>query len=166
MSEFAQAYTGLQLTVNGFGYVGALAGFEPPLIKETTEDHRGGRIAPVKMFTGYEAVEAKIKLNKDDVNMAIVRAVVGRDVVMTVRATTDERGKSGLIRWDVYGRIIMSESGEIKAGDKVDLTYTVSVEKFVKTLDGVPAEAFDVATGELKFSTTDVLADIKSKLGL
>jgi hypothetical protein len=33
-------------------------------------------------------------------------------------------------------------------------------------IDGVPAEAFDIATGELKFGTTEILADVKAQIGL
>lgn len=166
MSDREQAYTGLSMTVNGFGFLGSLVGFEPPEIKEQVEDYRGSRAAPIKMMVGYEGVEAKFKLSRDDAHVAGLRAIVGRDVVFTVRATADEKGKKIATRWDVYGRIYSSETAEVKAGSIVDKTYSVTVEKFVKSIDGVPVEAFDIEIGELKFGTTDILAEVKAQVGL
>ncbi len=166
MSDREQAYKGLSLTVNGFGFLGSLTAFEPPEIKEMTEDYRGGRAAPTKMMTGYEGVESKFKLSRDDANVAGLRAIVGRDVVMTVRASADEKGKTIETQWAIYGRIYSSETAEIKAGAIVDKTYSVSVEKFLKSIGGIPVEGFDIATGELKFGTTDILADVKAQVGL
>jgi len=166
MSDTEQAYVGLSLTANGFGYAGSLVSFEPPQISESTEDYRGGRIAPRKMMTGYEAVESKFKLSREDANISVLRAIIGTDVVLTVRAALDEKGKSVAVQWIIYGRIYKSESSEIKAGSVVDKTYTITVEKFVKAIDSIPAEAFDIATGELKFGTTDILANVKAQIGL
>jgi|GEM_PF-4661929 len=56
MADYAQAYTGLSITVNGFGFLGSLTNFEPPEIKEHTEEYRGGNAAPVKMMVGYDCV--------------------------------------------------------------------------------------------------------------
>lgn len=166
MSDREQAYKGLSLTVNGFGFLGSLTAFEAPEVNEMTEGYRGGRAAPTKMMLGYEEVESKFKLSRDDANIAALRAIVGRDVVMTVRASTDEKGKTITTRWDVYGRIYGVETAEIKAGSIIDKTYNITVEKFLKSIDGIPVEGFDIATGELKFGTTDILADVKSQIGL
>lgn len=166
MSDREQAYVGLSLTADGFGFIGSLVSFEPPEIKEQVEDYRGGRIAPTKMMLGYEAVEAKIKLSRDDVSIPQLRAVIGSDTVMTVRAAVNERGTNVNVHWIIFGRIYNAESGEIKAGTAVDKTYTVTVEKFIKVIDGVPAEAFDIATGQLKFGLTDILEDVKRQIGL
>lgn len=166
MADREQAYKGLSMTVNGFGFLGALAEFEPPEVKEMTESYRGGRAAPTKVMVGYEEVESKFKLSRDDANVAALRAIVGRDVAMTVRASADEKGKTIETRWDLFGRIHSVETATIKAGAMVDKAYNVTVEKFVKSIDGVPVEAFDLAIGELKFGTTDILADVKAQIGL
>jgi len=166
MADYAQAYTGLSITVNGFGFLGSLTNFEPPEIKEHTEEYRGGNAAPVKMMVGYEVVEAKFKLSRDDFNIAALRAIVGRDVVFTVRATADEKGQKIQTKWDVYGRIYSVESGAVESGKIVEKTYTVSVVKFLKSIDGKPAEAFDIEVGELKFGTTNVLSKVKKQIGL
>jgi len=166
MSDREQAWVGLSLTVDGFGYIASLVEFKEPVIVEKTEDYRGGRIAPIKMMTGYEAVEAEFKLSRDDLNVSAIRAVISRDVVMTVRGSVNERGKNIETKWIIYGRIIGQDSQTIKAGDTVDRNYKVAIEKFIKTIGGIPAEAFDIATGELKFSTVDVLADVKAQIGL
>lgn len=166
MSDREQAYTGLSMTVNGFGFLGSLTGFEPPEIKEMVESYRGGRAAPTKMMLGYEEVESKFKLSRDDVNIAGLRAIIGRDVAMTMRATANEKGKQIETQWAIYGRIYSAETAEVKAGSIVEKTYIVSVEKFVKAIDGIPVEAFDIAIGELKFGTTDILADVKAQVGL
>lgn len=166
MSDREQAYKGLSLTVNGFGFLGSLTEFDPPEVNEMTESYRGGRAAPTKVMVGYDEVEAKVKLSRDDFNMTALRAIVGRDVAMTVRASTDEKGKTIETRWDIYGRIYSVETATVKAGSLIDKTYNVTVEKFVKSIGGVPVEAFDLASGELKFGTTDVLADVKSQVGL
>jgi phage tail tube protein FII len=166
MSDREQAYVGLSLTVNGFGFIGSLIEFKEPVVVEQTEDYRGGRSAPTKMMLGYEPVEATFKLSRDDISIAAARAIIGRDVVMTFRGSIDERGSKIDAKWIIYGRITGQEAQTITAGSKVEKNYTVAVEKFIKTLAGVPAEAFDIATGELKFSTTDVLADVKAQIGL
>ncbi len=166
MSDREQAYTGLSLTVNGFGFVGSLIDFKEPVIVEQTEDYRGGRSAPTKMFLGYEAVESEFKLSREDVSITAVRAILGRDVVMTIRASVDERGSSVSHNWIIYGRVTGQDAQTIKAGVMVEKNYKVAVEKFVKSIDGVPVEAFDIATGELKFGTTDILANVKAQIGL
>jgi len=166
MADREQAYKGLSLTANGFGFLGSLVEFEPPEVKEMTESYRGGRAAPIKVMVGYEEVEAKFKLSRDDANIAALRAIVGRDVVMTVRASADEKGKTIETRFDIYGRIYTVETAAIKAGAMVEKTYTVAVEKFVKSIDGVPVEAFDLEIGEFKLGSTDVLADVKAQIGL
>jgi phage tail tube protein FII len=166
MSDREQAYKGLSMTVMGFGFLGSLTAFEPPEVKEMTESYRGGRAAPMKMMVGYEEVESKFKLSRDDANVAALRAIVGRDVVMTIRASADEKGKTIETHWAVYGRIYSVETAEVKAGAIVDKTYSVTVEKFLKSIDGIPVEGFDIATGELKFGSTDILADVKAQIGL
>jgi len=166
MTDREQAYIGLSLTVDGFGFVGSLLEFTEPVIVEQNEDYRGGRIAPTKRMLGYEAVEADFKLSRDDLSIATIRAVLGRDVVMTFRGSVDERGDRIAHQWIIYGRITGMDAQTIKAGDGVEKNYKVAVEKFIKTIDGVPSEAFDIAVGELKFGTTDVLADVKSQIGL
>ncbi len=165
-NDTEQAYVGLGLTVNGFGFIGSLVEFKEPVIVEQTEDYRGGRIAPTKMMLGYEAVEAEFKLSRDDANVAAVRAIIGRDAVMTVRGAVDERGKRIAHQWIIYGRVTGIDAQTIKAGAAVEKNYKVAVEKFVKTIDTVPVEAFDIATGELSFSGTEILSQIKSQLGL
>ncbi|MDG4813046.1 phage major tail tube protein [Hydrogenovibrio sp. 3SP14C1] len=161
-----QAYVGLSLTVNGFGYVGSLIEFTEPVIKATTDDYRGGRIAPTEMTTGYEKVTSDFTLSRNDVNIEAARAIIGRDVVMTARASVDERGKKIAVEWAMYGSINSEDAQTIKAGDVVNKKYYVTVEKFVKSIDGVPAAAFDISIGELKFGTTDILAEVKAQLGL
>lgn len=166
MADREQAYTGISLTVNGFGFMGALVDFEPPEINELTESYRGGRAAATKMMVGYEEVEAKFKLSRDDIDVSALRAIVGRDVALTLRASTNEKGRSLSTRWDIFGRIYKTETSTVSAGAIIDKAYSITVEKFVKSIDGMPSEAFDIEIGELKFGTTDILADIKSQIGL
>ena len=162
----AQSIVGISLTVDGVGYIGSVDSFKAPEIIEKTTDYRGGLIAERKIFVGYEQPEAEFKLNREDVTLAAVRAILGRDVVLTFRATLDEKGKKIPVQWIIYGRVWSSESGDFKTGELVEKTYKVAIEKFVKTIDGKPAEAFDITQGELKLGDQSVLEQVKQQLGL
>lgn len=166
MADYPHSIAGISLTVDGVGYIGSVDSFKVPEIIEKTADYRGGLIAERKVFVGYEQPEAEFKLSREDVSMAAVRAILGRDAVLTFRATLDEKGKRIPVQWIIYGRVWSSESGDFKAGEMVEKTYKVAVEKFVKTIDGKPAEAFDIANGELKLSDQSVLEQVKQQLGL
>lgn len=166
MADFPHAIAGISLTVDGVGYIGAVESFKAPEIIEKTTDYRGGLIAERKVFVGYEPPEAEFKLNREDVTLAAVRAILGRDVVLTFRATLDEKGKKIPVQWIIYGRVWSAESNDIKAGEMVEKTYKVAIEKFVKTIDGKPAEAFDIANGELKLSDQSVLEQVRQQLGI
>ena len=54
----------------------------------------------------------------------------------------------------------------MEAGKVVEKTYKVAVEKYLKTINGKPAEAFDIAQGELKLGDANVLEEIKKSLGV
>ena len=161
-----QAIIGVSLTVNGMGYIGSVTSFKVPEIVEKTEEYRGGLSAPRKIFVGYEPVEAEFKLSREDVALSVARAIIGRDAVMTFRAVLDERGQRIPVKWTIYGRIYSAESGDVEAGKMVEKTYKVAVEKYLKTINGKPAEAFDIAQGELKLGDANVLEEIKKSLGV
>ncbi len=166
MADFPHAIAGISLTVDGVGYIGSVDSFKAPEIIEKTTDYRGGLASERKIFVGYEQPEAEFKLNREDVTLAAVRAILGRDVVLTFRATLDEKGKKIPVQWIIYGRVWSAETNDFKAGEMVEKTYKVAIEKFVKTIDGKPAEAFDIANGELKLGDQSVLEQVKQQLGL
>ena len=166
MADFPHAIVGISLTVDGVGFIGSVDSFKAPEIVEKTTDYRGGLSADRKVFVGYEQVEAEFKLNREDVQLALVRGLLGQDAVLTFRASLDEKGKRIPVQWIIYGRVWSTESNDVKPGEMVEKTYKVAVEKFVKTIDGKPAEAFDIANGELKLSDQSVLEQVKQQLGL
>ncbi|WP_294948314.1 phage major tail tube protein [Sulfurivirga sp.] len=166
MADFPHAVIGISLTVEGVGYIGSVDAFKAPEIVEKTTDYRGGLVAGRNVFVGYEPPEAEFRLNREDVTLAAARAIVGRDVVLTFRATLDEKGRRIPVQWIIYGRVWSTESNDVKPGEMVEKTYKVAVEKFVKTIGGKPAEAFDIANGELKLSDHSVLEQVRQQLGL
>jgi hypothetical protein len=157
------------LFIDGKGYAGNCEEFVPPKLVSQTEDFKaGGLDAPLKIELGQEAMEAGFTLTKFDANALSMWGLgPGSEVPFVSRgATQNFDGTVTPVVIYCRGKIGEEDPGNWQPQAKATLKFTVDVSYYRRDINGKTVTEIDVPNMKRIINGVDVLAAIRSALGL
>lgn len=157
------------LFVNGRGLAGNCEEYTPPKLAEVTEDYKaGGMDASLKIPMGQEAMECAFTLTKFDPNVLGLWGVApGNYVPFVVRgALQSADGTITPVTEYTRGRIRETDAGNWQPLAKVSLKFTCDLTYYRREINGVTVTEIDVLNIIRIVNGVDVLAAIRSAIGL
>lgn len=157
---------GFTAYVDGYGFLGRLAGGALPKVKIKTEEYRdGGMDGAADLDFGQEKMEAGLTFSEYD--RGVLKAVGRRDVPITLRGSAeDESGVSEAIVANLRGLVIEADPGEWKAGEpKVEAKLNVTPDFYRLTIGGDEIYDIDVLGCVRRIGGVDQLARRRANLG-
>ena len=157
------------LFADGKGYAGQTDEYNPPELTLQTEEYRaGGMDAPVDITTGMEKLVADFTLNSHSRDMLSLFGIKeGSKTQFTVREAMESfDGTVTPVVHNMTGKIVKISSGAAKAGELPKDKYDLSLIYYKKTIGGTVVHELDVENMVRIINGNDVLADIRSALGM
>ncbi len=164
----AKVLKNFSLFVDGRGYVGKAEEVTPPKLSIKTEEFRGGGMdIPTSIDLGMEKLECQFNLVEYDPEvMKLFGLVNSEDVAVTLRGALNDDTTTSSLVITLRGKFKELDMGKFKAGDKSTLGCSVNCNYYKLTIDGTDLIEIDVDNMVRKINGNDVLADIRSALGL
>lgn len=156
------------LFVDGRGYAGRAEEVSPPKLTLKTEEFRGGGMdAPAVIDLGMEKLEASFSLVEYDPEILKQFGLVsGNSVQITLRGALVDDNTTTPMVIGLRGMFTELDMGKFKAGDKATLQCSVACRYYSLEIDGQSIAEIDVDNMVRKIDGQDVLADIRSALGM
>lgn len=156
------------LFVDGRGYAGRAEEVSPPKLTLKTEEFRGGGMdAPAVIDLGMEKLEASFSLVEYDPEILKQFGLVsGNSVQLTLRGALVDDNTTTPMVIGLRGMFTELDMGKFKAGDKATLQCSVACRYYSLEIDGQSIAEIDVDNMVRKIDGQDVLADIRSALGM
>lgn len=156
------------LFVDGRGYAGRAEEVSPPKLALKTEEFRGGGMdAPAVIDLGMEKLEASFSLVEYDSEILKQFGLVsGNSVQITLRGALVDDNTTTPMVIGLRGMFTELDMGKFKAGDKATLQCSVACRYYSLEIDGQNIVEIDVDNMVRKIDGQDVLADIRSALGM
>ena len=156
------------LFVDGRGYAGRAEEVSPPKLTLKTEEFRGGGMdAPAVIDLGMEKLEASFSLVEYDPEILKQFGLVpGNSVQITLRGALVDDSTTTPMVIGLRGMFTELDMGKFKAGDKATLQCSVACRYYSLEIDGQSIAEIDVDNMVRKIDGQDVLADIRSALGM
>lgn len=157
---------GFTVYVDGFGFLGRLAGGALPKIKIKTEEYKdGGMDGATDLDFGLEKMEATLTFAEYD--RTIMKAVGRRDIPITLRGSAeDENENSEAIVANLRGLVVEGDPGEWKAGEpKVEAKLTMTPDFYRLTIAGDEIYNIDTLASVRRIGGVDQLAQRRANLG-
>lgn len=157
---------GFTAYVDGYGFLGRLAGGALPKVKIKTDEHRdGGMDGATDLDFGLEKMEASLTFSEYDPN--ILKAVGRRDAPITLRGSAeDENGGGEAIVANLRGLVVEADPGEWKAGEpKVEAKLNMTPDFYRLTIGGEEIYEIDVLGCVRRIGGVDQLAQRRANLG-
>ena len=157
------------LSLDGIGYVGKVENAQIPALTVTTEEFRaGGMDAPIKLDMGQEAMEAEFTLASfDDDAIALWGRADTSSLALTLRgALEDADGTVKGMIINISGPVQGLEPGEMQAGQKGELSFTVNVRTLRWTQDDKVLIDIDIPNMIRIVNGVDQLAEKRTALGI
>lgn len=156
------------LFVDGRGYAGRAEEVSPPKLALKTEEFRGGGMdAPAVIDLGMEKLEASFSLVEYDPEILKQFGLVsGNSVQITLRGALVDDNTTTPMVIGLRGMFTELDMGKFKAGDKATLQCSVACRYYSLEIDGQNIVEIDVDNMVRKIDGQDVLADIRSALGM
>ena len=156
------------LFVDGRGYAGRAEEVSPPKLTLKTEEFRGGGMdAPAVIDLGMEKLEASFSLVEYDPEILKQFGLVpGNSVQITLRGALVDDSTTTPMVIGLRGMFTELDMGKFKAGDKATLQCSVACRYYSLEIDGQSIAEIDVDNMVRKIDGPDVLADIRSALGM
>lgn len=155
--------------VDGQGYAGRAEELTLPKLTVKTEEFRGGGMdTPLEMDMGTEKLEASLTLSEYSADaLALWGVVTGATVPFTFRGAAQRQGEPAqpiiaLIR----GRIKEFDPGNWKAGDKATAKFSIAVDYYKLSVNGVDVVEIDVENMVRIVGGVDQMASLRSALGI
>ena len=157
------------LFVDGKGYAGNTDEANMPELALQTEEFRaGGMDAPIDITMGMEKLTADFTLNshsKDVLSLFGIKE--GRTTSFTVREAMESfDGTVTPVVHNLTGKIVKISQGTSKAGEAPKDKYDLSLTYYKQTIGSDIVHEIDVINMVRIINGTDVLADIRSALGM
>ncbi|MDH0657525.1 MULTISPECIES: phage major tail tube protein [Acinetobacter] len=157
------------LFVDGKGYAGNTDEANMPELALQTEEYRaGGMDAPIDITMGMEKLTADFTLNshsKDVLSLFGIKE--GSTTSFTVREAMESfDGTVTAVVHNLTGKIVKIGQGTSKAGEAPKDKYDLSLTYYKQTIGGTVVHEIDVINMVRIINGTDVLADIRSALGM
>lgn len=150
--------------VDGVGYLGRVAEFEEPNLAIATEDWRGGgMIGPVKIDTGLEAMEAKLKMGGHEAGLIRkfgTTQVDGVRVRLTGAYQADDGTPAQAVEVYIGGRFSEIAPGTSKPGDDTEQEFTVPLAYYRREVNGRVEVEIDMIAGTFIVDGQDRYAEI------
>jgi P2 family phage contractile tail tube protein len=150
--------------VEGKSYIGRIAEFEQPKLAIAMQDWRGGGMpGGVKIDTGLEQMEAKLKMGGHEV--ALLRKFGTTEVdgvrVRLVGAYQADNGSSpDAVEIFIGGRFSEIGFGTSKPGDDTEEEYTVPLSYYRRVVNGRSEIEIDMIAGIFRVNGVDRYAEI------
>lgn len=156
------------LFVDGRGYAGRAEEVSPPKLALKTEEFRGGGMdAPAVIDLGMEKLESSFTLVEYDPEILKQFSLVsGNSVQITLRGALVDDNTTTPMVIGLRGMFTELDMGKFKAGDKATLQCSVACRYYSLEIDGQNIVEIDVDNMVRKIDGQDVLADIRSALGM
>src|SRR5574344_392135 len=156
------------LFVDGRGYAGRAEEVSPPKLALKTEEFRGGGMdAPAVIDLGMEKLESSFTLVEYDPEILKQFGLVsGNSVQITLRGALVDDNTTTPMVIGLRGMLKELDMGKFKAGDKATLQCSVACRYYSLEIDGQNIVEIDVDNMVRKIDGQDVLADIRSALGM
>ena len=156
------------LFVDGRGYAGRAEEVSPPKLALKTEEFRGGGMdAPAVIDLGMEKLESSFTLVEYDPEILKQFGLVsGNSVQITLRGALVDDNTTTPMVIGLRGMFTELDMGKFKAGDKATLQCCVACRYYSSEIDGENIVEIDVDNMVRKIDGQDVLADIRSALGM
>lgn len=159
----------LNAFLDGRGYAGQVEDFNAPKLTLKTEDFQGGGMsAPLEITMGFEKLEADFSLLSYDAAVLATWGVTeGREVQFTVRESLESHDGSitGVIH-NMRGKVKEIDPGTSKAGDKSTLKVSLALSYYKLTHGAQVVQEIDVVNMIVVQNGVDVLAPVRSALGI
>lgn len=155
--------------VDGKGFAGNVESFTAPKLTLKEEDFQGGGMfGPQGITMGHEKLESEIVFLTDDADVLAKFSVVeGREVPFTVREALESAdGTVTPVVHNMRGKVREIDRGESKAGEKATVKITVSASYYKLTHGARVVQEIDVPNMIAVQDGVDMLAPIRSALGI
>ena len=158
---------GVNVSIDGKGYLGRAEEVELPKLTIKTEEYRGGGMdAPIELDMGMEKLECSVTLNEYDAALwAMWGLVPGNLTNITITGAFDSDGKMKQVLVNLTGSIKEIDMGSWKAGEKAALKLSLSCRYYALAIDGAPAVLIDIVNMKRVVGGKDMLADMRNALG-
>lgn len=155
--------------VDGGGMAGQSEDFTPPVLEVTTEKFRGGgMLGSTSINMGMEALETEFSLIAFDKNVLALWGVAQGQVVPFVAREVLESydGSVTPVAHTMRGKITKLDQGTTKAGDKVLLKVSMSLDYYKLDHGGVTVHEHDVLNMVHVVNGADQMAAQRAALGM
>lgn len=159
----------MTVSVDGRGYAGNVTEYTPPALTLQTEDHRaGGMDAPIALDMGMEALETSFVLTAYDadvlrqfgVNEGSAVPFVGRGAMQSYDGTWRPTVHT------MRGKITSLDRGTWQPGQRATMTVTLRLDYYREEHDGQTIHEIDIENMVRTINGTDVLAEMRTALGV
>ena len=158
------------LFVNGTSYVGEVTEVTLPKLTRSTEDYRaGGMPGPVKVDTGIEALELQWKVAGYLAELITQWGISTVDGVLLRFAgalQADDFTTVDSLEVVVRGFHSEMDPGTAKAGDMTEIQFTSAVSYYKLSINGIAKIEIDMVNRIHVVDGTDLLADVRTAIGL
>lgn len=157
------------LIIDGRGYAGQVEEYTPPVLNAKVEDFRAsGMDTSVPIHMGMEKLESSFSLvsySKDV--LALWGISQGQDVPCTIRGALESlNGDVTQVIHTLRGKIRTLDAGTWQAGQKAALKITLDLTYYKLEHGGQVVHEIDVANMVRTINGIDVLAEIRTALGV
>ena len=156
------------LFVDGRGYAGKAEEVTPPKLTIKTEEFRGGGMdTPASIDMGMEKLEASFSIVEFDPDVLRQFGLVsGNNVQVTLRgALVDDHNTTPMVI-SLRGMFTEVDMGNFKAGDLSTMKCTIACRYYSLDIGGQKVIEIDVDNMVRNINGTDVLAEMRSALGV
>lgn len=159
----------MTVSVDGRGYAGNVMEYTPPVLTLLTEEHRaGGMDAPITLDMGMEALETSFVMRSYDRQVLRQFGVSeGNNVPFVGRGAM--QSYDGTWRPTIHtmrGKITSLDRGTWQPGQAASMTVTMRLDYYREDHDGVLVHEIDIENMVRTVDGVDLLADLRSALGV
>lgn len=156
----------MNIHVDGEGFLGRASEFEEPTLAIATEDWRGGgMLGAIKLDTGLEPMEAKLKMGGHEASLIRkfgTTRVDGVRVRLTGAYQADDGTPAQAVECFIGGRFTEIMPGTSKPGDDTEHEYTVPLSYYRREVNGRTEVEIDMVAGVFIVDGIDRYAEIMS----
>ena len=164
----AKILKNFNLFVDGRGYAGKADEVTPPKLTIKTEDFRGGGMdVPAAVDMGMEKLEGSFSIVEYDPEVLKQFGLVsGNQVQVTLRGALVDDKTTTPMTISLRGMFTDVDMGNFKAGDLATLKCSIACRYYSLDIGGQKVIEIDVDNMVRNINGKDVLADIRSALGV
>lgn len=159
----------INLFVDGRGYAGQIQEFNPPKLTLVTEEFRaGGMSAPIEISMGMEKLESDFSLISYDSDVLSMFGVSeGQNISFVAREALESfDGTITTVIHTMRGKIKSIDAGTSKAGEIASLKVAMALNYYKLQHGDKEVQEIDVQNMIQSINGTDVLAGMRSALGI